>query len=353
VFFFNKAVINTYYTRNINILKVKMITSLSIGDEEREDPKAAELRVLLRRLYGPVGDQPKFEFANNNDFYLAHALIQMALFSVKQECVVLRDIAEGCINDGSSATAMTPYALKALGEYDSVFGTTDTRIKDNPETRDSIKPETFYFHNCHVENFYSEANLDGKEGFDNYVLPKYANKYLDAKLIWLGIKEPPNNVKLFFQEIKKLVPETSVIFSFDDLFVHNLSPGDSRHMTANQIKEFLSNLASCNSLFGKAVKSMMNKENFKKEYKKAAETSLTKLKNFVVKCLLTIYHSLKWCFTRDTISEAKEAWRKSCEEATANPNLPGFRDYVTSELNKEVVFEQSPSLGTDINSHII
>lgn len=296
-----------------------------MSEEDREDTRAEELRVLFKRLYGPAEGQEKFDLADkSDDLYLSHALIQMALFSVKQQCIIDCRVAEGCINDGIAATQMIQETFKKWMEEKQI----------NPSNNQPIKPETFYFHNCHVDHYFREYNTN--RIFNPIDFQRYKNQYVEAKLIWKGIKEPPENVKQLFEEIKKLMPEISVTFSFDDFFVDDLSPDDFRDMTANQIYEFLNYLAERDSLFGKAVKKMMDSEKFQIEYNKAEETSLTKLKNFVIKCLLTIYHSLKWWFTRDTIREAKEEWRKSCERATTSSELRCFRDYIVTTLESEL-----------------
>jgi hypothetical protein len=83
---------------------------------------------------------------------------------------------------------------------------------------------------------------------------------------------------------------------------------------------------------------MFDDAEFQKLYEALKEGPIDKLKDFLVKCLLIIYHSLKWCFTLDTISEAKEKWRKSVADNTKE--FSDFRDYVTSSLQSEAGLQQ-------------
>jgi hypothetical protein len=308
---------------------------LEIANESaNENLQAENLRTLFKRLYGAAEGQAKLNFhEESDDFYLAHALIQIILYEVDQECIISRDVGR-CINDGTTACVMTLDTLKRLGQnsrdYFSSVDITDTKIKNNPVTRDPIKPETFYFVNCHIEkDFYSRSNLVG-DRFNHDDFIKYKKQYLQAILIYLNLEKPSNKISALFNEIKQLVPNLEIkvvlrAFNFDG-------------MRADDIYKLLASLKKHDSPLGKAVTNMFDDAEFQKLYEALKEGPIDKLKDFLVKCLLIIYHSLKWCFTLDTISEAKEKWRKSVADNTKE--FSDFRDYVTSSLQSEAGLQQ-------------
>jgi hypothetical protein len=141
-----------------------------------EDPHAEELRVLLRRLYGPVGDQPKFEFANNNDFYLAHALIQTALFSVKQKISDMFGTYydKGCINYGPEATPITLRRFKEKMKQCTI---------ENQWGKLGIQTETSYFNTSYFNRYHIY-----NEFFDNYYNEQYRVAHSNAQNVFADNK---------------------------------------------------------------------------------------------------------------------------------------------------------------------
>ena len=83
-----------------------MLQKSSIVKVQQEDPKAEQYRTLFRRLYGEAEGGQKFKLTNEQR-YLAHAILQLALYSIDQECGISQEITKNCINDGTNAFPMS------------------------------------------------------------------------------------------------------------------------------------------------------------------------------------------------------------------------------------------------------
>jgi hypothetical protein len=217
-----------------------------LSQDEKESPAAEQLRTLLKRLYGPAEGQEKLDLhEGSNDFYLAHALIQLALFSIKQECGISFDIQKGCINDGTNSFIMNLKAFATLtdtSQEDFVDfvrrhfyrgNREEIKIKRlNPGNREGIKIETLYFYNC-TELLRSDSRVSIRDlicdiqGLTDRMdkilerekIDSYSFAYYKATHILLGMEDWPkgesfNQISsvirdLTMEEIKGLENDTS------------------------------------------------------------------------------------------------------------------------------------------------
>ena len=68
-----------------------------VEEDKQEDPRAEPLRKQFRKLYNE-----KYNLTEDQR-YLAHALLQTALYHIKQVCLISLETTKGCINDGMNA----------------------------------------------------------------------------------------------------------------------------------------------------------------------------------------------------------------------------------------------------------
>ncbi len=232
----------------------------------------------------------------------------MMLYSSNQFCLISWGIQKDCINDGSSAAVMSQ---KSFVEW--MFNN-----KINPDTRAPIQPETFYFYNCHIEtNKYNNQNA--YERFGNS-FDVYEAQYEKAKSILGGLQEIDDNLP---QEIKDILSEQE----------NYITSRVKLLQSAEEIHKFLTKIAKRDDVpLGKAIKSFIDKKEYKDKYKEAKKGFLTLLKEFLIKCFLAIYESVKWCFTVDLIDKAKDNGRNNCEKIIGKA-IVDFRTYITQKLD--------------------
>ncbi len=143
------------------------------------------LQTLFKRIYDTAEGKAQLQFYdddndNKNQEYLTHALIQSVLYNMEQKCSISYDEAH-CLNDGSSATAMSLASFKGCVKIDP----------RNPETRTSIKQETYNFYNC----------ITGTDEIYNENLPAYRVQF-DIAIEVLSSSNPNLDALDIPQEVK-------------------------------------------------------------------------------------------------------------------------------------------------------
>ena len=267
------------------------------------------LREHFRRLYAEGGK--KFNLTDEKR-YLAHALLQMMLYSSNQSCAILFETQKDCINDDPSAYVMSKESFVRWMNYNNI----------NPHTRARIQPETFYFYNCHIE-----PNKFSNE--DNTAFEEYKTQYEKAKSILYGLVEMDDSLP---EEIKNAPLPLECLIEF----VKNAE-------TPEKIHNLLTKTSNQNTDVGHIAKKIVEQEEYKRKYENAEEGFLTNLKKFVIKCFLAIYEFVKFWFTVNSIPESLDNWRQNCQRLE-NAASKDFRDYLTKEITIKHLQDQSQTL---------
>ena len=276
------------------------------------------LQTLYKRIYGDAEGEAQFVFKDDNQKYLTHALIQSVLYNIEQQCVILF-VEEHCLNDGTNAMPMSIDSFKVW------VNTKQT----NPETREPIQPETYNFYDC-----VTRTNTFNKPSF-----AAYKTQYERAQLMLM--ESPLEGIP---KEVSDFIEKGNIKIAFQ---IQNLKNAITNASSAQEIRQLLENLSQNSNAtspeiqkFQKAIEALLEAEKFKKKFDEAKLGCFEQFKNFVLKCVYTIFYYIQWFLFSEKATDRNAKISRGYKEIdNSTKAFKDFKDFVCTEIDNPQVIE--------------
>lgn len=283
---------------------------------------------LFRRIYSSVGEGPDEQ---QFDFYMgrksathaachmdiAHALLQTLLFNCfKQQCVISLEDDLRCINDGSTATAMS---LEMFARSINALGHT------NPINKQRIQNQTIYFYNtvCNVGEKVREKYHFATSGLTNFVDYTTCYRMVLHSIISGSIEglKLPDDIKNS-EAVKTVMQQPGLKLK---CFMESI-PSSS----ADEIMNNLKKLEASKDVLGRAAAKLLANSGFQREYANVCDSTMEGFRLTAKKYFYAVVYSCKWLVTLDTTVKSKREWEEAVNEPTYS-----FRRFVTEKMKED------------------
>ena len=290
----------------------------------------AKLQCVFKRIYGAAEDQEQFVFKDDNQKYLTHALIQSVLYNMEQDCVISYEENIHCLNDGTNAMPMSIDSFKVWVNTKQTNPETREPIQQtNPETREPIQPETYNFYDC-----VTRTNTFNKPSF-----AAYKTQYERAQLMLM--ESPLEGIP---KEVSDFIEKGNIKIAFQ---IQNLKNAITNASSAQEIRQLLENLSQNSNAtspeiqkFQKAIEALLEAEKFKKKFDEAKLGCFEQFKNFVLKCVYTIFYYIQWFLFSEKATDRNAKISRGYKEIdNSTKAFKDFKDFVCTEIDNPQVIE--------------
>ena len=266
---------------------------------------------LFKRIYCDIEKQKAFAFTTIENKFLAHALLQLALYSEKQNCCISYEDVQ-CINDGLNATAMSPEVFVQL------------RQDANPTTRENIRPETYYFYKCAID---INSDFFNKPRYNVGDFELYKQQFNIAQLIFLGVE----NTKQYNlpEEIQNCVSKVKMDIKIDNIINMASTTLEIKNIVEKYANYLNSSDKQNDQKLGVSLKKLLNSEEFKEKYK---NSEVSNFKLFVIKCIYFIKACIMFFFSTQTMKRIKCNYKDSTNTSKISGPLRDFKDFILKEI---------------------
>ena len=270
-----------------------------------------EIKILFRRIYGDVEKQKTFAFTTIENKFLAHALLQLVLYSEKQNCCISFDDDDvQCINDGAANFAMSP---KAFVQWMKTSNT-------NPASSENIRPETYYFYKCAIN---MNGDFANKPEYNVNDFELYKQQYNIAKEIFLEKTDiNKHNLPKEIQScISNIKIDNIINMTSTTLEIKNIVEKYANYLNSSDKKN--------DQKLGVSLKKLLKSPEFEEKYK---NSEVSNFKLFVIKCIYFVKACIMFFFSSQNMQQIKEDYNDSINSYKKPAEFRDFKDFILKEI---------------------